>query len=247
VLRLERERATVVQRSAEAARAVKELQATVAPHLGLIQSTGRTPLQVVGGLLQTMSALRHGNRMERAAIVGALIRAHDVDVNAVADVLDGSAPQAQQPAQFRDPRVDTLIAERERERQVRAEAQDRSADRELDEFEKELGPDNFLPELWEDMAVMLEAAERRGVALSYRAAYDRSLNLHPDLLDIVRQRKEAEEAQRGASPGKGPTSRAEAAAVSVKPSPAVRAPPPLRGKSLLAHVEAAYDKHAGNE
>lgn len=244
VMRLERERETVLRETAGARRVAESFNEVVRPYEGFIRAAGHTPLQSVSELMKTAAALRVGSEWDKAVLAASIVRAHNINPELVLSVLAGDGPipgsqQPQQPQEFRDPRVDELLGEIRAGREQAMSAAAEAADVELDDFivKHPLAED---PEVQQQMAEFVEVAASRGVDLSYEDAYTRVLAMDPDLRSIDDQQRQAS----AANPA-GSTQRAELAASSIAPSPVVRAPVSLKGRSIYDHAAAAYDKHAG--
>lgn len=234
VIRREKDISTALNESAEARDTYKRFRDTVSPYEAMIRSQGAEPIQVVGNLLRTAAQLATAPGPARAQVVADIIKTYGVDIPTLDALLSGQpAPQGQpqqwqppDPSQFRDPRLDALLAQQQAMLQQKAAAQ-------IEEVEQE----EFFEDVREDMADLLDVASKRGVALSARDAYNRAVLLHPEVSRVMEQRRAA------ATQG-GATQRAMAASSSVRAQPAsgVEAPKDL---DLRGALEAAFDK-AGN-
>jgi hypothetical protein len=127
--RREREIAKALQESAEASKGAGTWQETVRPYEAQIRAAGGNPQQYVGTLLQTAHALSYGHPQQKASIVAGLamqfgITPQDLDSALVAVMQGRQAPQ-QQPAQFKDPRVDQLL--QTMQQREAAQAEDRAS------------------------------------------------------------------------------------------------------------------------
>jgi hypothetical protein len=95
----------------------------------------------------------------------------------------------------------------------------------------------FMDDVREDVADMMELASRRGVALTLEDAYNRACKLHPEVSQVLQQR----EAAKAANALQASTQRARAASSSVRSQPTAAAPAAtddsIRG-SLLASIAA---------
>lgn len=231
VLRVDREVRKVMSESAVARNAYQRFRETVTPFEPLMKAQGAEPMQVVGNLLRTAAQLATAPSQRRAEIVADIIKTYGVDIPALDSILSGQpaptqAPQQWQPpdpAQFRDPRLDALLAQQQTVLQQKAASQ-------IEEVEQE----EFFEDVREDMADLLEVASKRGVALSARDAYNRAVMLHPKASRVMEQR-------RAAATQNGATQRAIAASSSVRAQPAsgVESPKDL---DLRSAIEAAFNK-----
>lgn len=238
VLRLEREREAVQRDSARSRRVEAEFAETIEPFRQFIEGAGHTPMQSVRELMNTAAALQTLPPWDRAVLVASIARAHEVDPDMLATALQAGVPMVG-PTEFRDPRVDDLLAD-VRQAQEAVETQTtEAADRELDNFISghPLAGDS---DVMLRMARAVDLAWETGVDLSYDEAYTDVLAVDPQLRALAEQQV----AGGVATNPQGSTARAEAAASSVRPSPVAETPRDLRGQKLEAHVAAAYDKLA---
>jgi hypothetical protein len=232
VIRREREIATTMQESAEARQGYQRFRETLAPFEHMIRSGGADPYQTVGSLMQTAMALQTGAPGNKAGIVANLIRHYGVDLNLLASTLEGQpvAPQEQQP--YRDPRVDQLMAQVEQARSYKQQQLAQEATRLIGEIQGE----EFFADVKDAMADILEVAAKRDVAMTPKEAYNRAVWADPHVAEVLQQRQAAKQAGNRI----GSTQRAQAAAASIKGSPAVGGAPTQSG-SLRGDIEAAAD------
>lgn len=214
VQRREREMATTLQETAEARKHHQAFQQTVGPFEGMIRAEGGEPLGAVRALLQTAAGLRTAPPQHKAGIVAEIIRTHGVDVRMLDAILAGQAPPQGQPqqGQYRDPRVDDLLANLQRAQTQRSEGITSQAAAEAQEFG---AAHEFFEDVKDTMADFMETAARRGMAMSYEEAYNRAVALHPDVSEVVAQRQAAQ----AANASQASTQRARNAASSVRSQP----------------------------
>jgi hypothetical protein len=212
-------RDAILKREGEASRAISELgqarrfqqefEAVAAPYKALFTAP---PVQVAANLFQTAAALQTGDVPTKAGIIATMIRNFGVSPDAVADALEGKTggqQQAPQGAPVRDPRVDELLRRQQEMEQRTQQAQLSEAQRALQEFEASA---EFLEDVREDMAVLLET----GRAKTYEEAYRKACAMNEDVGRVMAQRK-AQEASRTQSQQ---AKRAQYAASSVRSDPA---------------------------
>ena len=244
-------RAEVHRREKEAARVVQETAPArqVYQHLGQLQQKYAPALQAEGvdvvtaatNLMDLASRLRFGTPVEKATLAATIIRNYGVDINALANVLDGQVPQQlhpqqgqPQPGMYQDPRVDQLLQQLEQAKQSRIEQTVQAATNEVETF----GADkDFFQDVREDMADMLELAAKRGIDMTLEQAYDRACSMHPEIAKVLEARKAAQ----AAGTQNGSTRKARAAASSVRGTPATAStsqPGDLRGaiEAAIEHV-----------
>lgn len=226
----------VNQRLRESADAQKQWGAfreATAPYEGVFRAEGGDATGAALTALQTSVALRVAPPAHKAAIVANIINTFGVPLEAINQYLQGGAPQGHQtpppaPQQFRDPRFDQFIAERQ------AQVQQATAS-EVESF----GADHeFIEDVRHEMADLLEVAARRGVALSLEDAYTRAVKLHPGVAEVMEQR----DAATAATAAQAATQRARAASASVRSRPAGPSSAPA-ATGRRAQLEAAMEQH----
>lgn len=211
VARVDGETQKVLRESAQARRLADGFERTLQPYRAFIQGD---PLQAVENVFRTLTQLQSAPPAHKAALVASIIKNYTVDVNALADALDGQ-PQSAQPSQaeYRDPRVDQLLTRLQHTEQQQAQRLAMTAQQELDSFSSTA---EFLGDVQLTMADMMEVAARRGVALSLQDAYNAAVQVHPELTKVLEQRKAAS----AATAQQAATQRSRAAASSIRSEPA---------------------------
>lgn len=204
----------VLRESAPARKFHEAFNRLTTPYAPLL--AGTEPLQAIGGMLQTVATLATGSAPQKAGLLANLIKSYGVDINALAAALDGqpAAPGAQtapMDAQAIYSQVRQQLLQ-DFTQQARTQ-QARTADAEVAAFAQ---GHEFLDDVAEDMAALMDAAQRRGVALGYEEAYTRACRAHPEVSKVVAQR----EAAAAATAAQAATQRARAAASSVRTQPA---------------------------
>jgi len=196
------------------ARPISEALAPFIPH---IQAAGVAPAAAVRNLFQTEYVLRTGGEPQKGAIVANLMGAYGITpasviqslpraaLEAMAPILVAAlegktpaqaepekAPQRPAPPQSppRDPRLDILLANAERQakaRQVALEEQDKAA---LKEF-LDSGEAEFFDDVAEDMAALTQLPRYKG--LSFKQLYEKAC-LQDDNVRTVLEKRKADEA-----------------------------------------------------
>ena len=252
-------RETEVQRVLQEAAPVRQyavrLAEVVAPYAAMIRAEQAQrgeeydPLRSIGGLLSSAALLRTGGASQKAELVASLISDFGVDLEVLQDRLverfqrSGGQPGAGAPrpqgGEVRDPRVDQLLADRERER---VEAERREEDRVVREVESWGRDKEFFQVLRHDMGVLVALERERGADLSLQEAYDRAALHHPEVSKVLEQRRAVERA----NSAQAESTRARRAGSSVRPEPAPRAPAAKREASTLREdIEASLSDLEG--
>lgn len=238
VLRREKDIATAMQEFAPAKRLHSDFQQMLKPYEAILKAEGAQPLQVMGSLLQTFAQLKTAPPAHKAQIVAQMIQGFGVPIDALDDVLTGKTPPRSQSAAVVDPNA---IAAQVRQQVLQGIAQQRQqqlAQKHQTEIEAfAADPKNeFFEDVREEMADLIEVADRRGRTMSLGEAYASVLKTHPELSQVLQQR----EAAKAAATANAATQRAKSASSSVKSEPAgMKAPAP---KDLRAQLAAAADK-----
>jgi len=239
VLRREKEVAQALNEAAPLRQRDAAWNQVISPHLQMIQAQGGNPLQVVGNYLQTGAILHAGAPGAKAELVANIIRNFGIPIDALAAALDGQpVPQGQAPQQsqprpqdFRDPRLDAMLAQREQELATQSQSS-------VEEFlsTAEFGEDEALRHT---MADILEAVARRKSTISLEDAYNAAIRALPEHRAVLEQREAAEQAKAKLAS----TQRTRAAASSVRGQPAASGT--AQPKSRLDVLSERYDELMG--
>lgn len=209
ILKREGEASRAVAEAGQARKFQQEFEAVAAPYKALFTAP---PVQVAANLFQTAAALQTGDIPTKAGIIAQMIRNFGVPPDAVADAWDGKQPAAQaqpQSQQYRDPRVDDILRRQQMAEQQGQQAQVAQAHQQLEAF---MANAEFVQDVWQDMAALLET----GRASTYDEAYRKACAMNEEVATVMAQRK-AQDAQRAQSQQ---VQQARHAAGSVKSDPA---------------------------
>lgn len=240
-LRREREVNEVMQKSAEARRIETSLRNVMRPYEAFIRAENSTVFQAIDNMMKTAVALRMSAPQQKASVVAQLCEQFGISPEhldaAWYAIRTGQAPQGGgQPArapqpQYRDPRVDAVIAHiaQQEESDYREVVVDR---------DKWSEGKAFYPDVREDMADIIEMRARRGLETTWDQAYDLACRGNPDVAPLYEQQKAAERAAKQNSN----TARARAAASSVRPSPGPRAPAAADPSDLRALITESWQE-----
>ena len=238
VMRREHEVKAALQESADARRFRDGFQQAVGPFEGLIRARGLEPLSFVASMAQTWAALQTGPETSRAQVLASIIKGSGVPIPLLDKALVGEAPGPGEAGagQYRDPRVDQLMAQLQQAAQQRQATISQKSASEVQSFGQ---GKEFFEDVREDMADMLELAAKRGVEMTLEQAYSRAVAMHPDISEVLKQREAAKHAQNASAS----TARAKAAASSVRSQPAGASRAPQQKLNPLddmkADIEAA--------
>lgn len=212
-LRVHKEAAKALSDSAGARDFHGQFQQVMAPFAGMLAADRAQPLQAIQNVFQTVAALRTGTQGQRDAIIAGIIRDFGGSTDGINAHLSGQAPAqtqraAPQPAQFRDPRLDELLARQEAHLSQTAAS-------EVDDFVSQ-------NEFMDDMdfrtlvADIIDNSRNTKRPLTMEQAYEVAKQIDPNVKSVLSQRQAASEAKAQLAA----TRRSQAAASSVKSQPA---------------------------
>jgi DNA-binding transcriptional MerR regulator len=232
VVRRERESEASHRDAAEAKKGWSQFRETVTPYEAMLRAEGVDPIRAVGSLLQTMAALRTAPPQHKAAMVANMVKSFGVPIDALDAALAGESTQSQPQAPYRDPRVDQLFSRLEQAQSARQQQMASQAQQEI----QSVAGEEFFEDVREDMADLIDAASRRGVALSLKDAYSRAVKLNPATSEVLAQR----DAAKAATTANAATAAARKASSSVRPNPGGSVEGNKEPDSLRDHIEAAW-------
>lgn len=203
ISRRENDMNTALREVAPMRRTLEQVNGVIAPYMHMFQSEGVQPLQAVESLLRTAATLRTAPPQQKAALVAEMIGQFGVDIGMLDQVLTqrlGPNGQFQQdPMQGVLQQIDTRLAPVQQFmnefQQMRQQASVAPVQNEITAFASD--PKNeFFNDVRDLMADMLSAAAQRGQTMSLSEAYNRATMLHPQIADIIAQRRLTNAAQR---------------------------------------------------
>lgn len=168
----------------------------VQPYQHIIRAQNSTPLQAVDNLMKTAASLATGSPQQKAATIGQIISNYGIDVKELDTYLSQNynpqtaqfnQQQNQAPPQWAMPMFDWM--NRVQQNQQQFEQQQRmQAEQEIQQMQEK----PYFEDLRNDVADLMEIAARNGKILTIQQAYDKALQLDPEISKIVNQRKAAE-------------------------------------------------------
>jgi hypothetical protein len=205
--------------------ALNQIREAVQPYQALLQAEGGSVPTALRNYLQAATLMRQGSPLAKAQWIAKLTKSFtaqehlpllDQALGAEFGVNGVSAPTQEpngyQPRQqdFRDPRVDQMLAQQQQAQQYEWQQGYQEASQEKDNWVATANPE-FLPWVKNRMATLLESAARDGEELGFEEAYDAACRTHPEVRRVIQQREEAARAQ------PSPLQRSRRAAVSLRP------------------------------
>jgi hypothetical protein len=237
-VRVHNEVRKVMDEAAEAKKSGGAWGEVVRPYEAQIRAAGGNPQQYVGTLLQTAHALSYGHPQQKASIVAGLamqfgISPQDLDSALVAVMQGRQAPQ-QQPAQFKDPRVDQLL--QTMQQREAAQAEDRAS-----RFAEAPGHEYF-EDVSDEMVGLIETWKAQGKDHTSDAALEKAYRIACQANEEVAKVIAQKEAAKSAANAQASTQRAKAAASTIRSTPGGNSAPASPGEDWRSHLEAAAEK-----
>jgi hypothetical protein len=245
---VDREYRKTLEETAEARRGYQQFKETVGPFEAMIRAEGGHPLQAVGNLLNTAAALRTAPVAHKGQVIASLINTFGIPLEAVNAALGGpqtgqpSSTQPQMAPEYRDPRVDELLSTLREQRTQHLQAIQQKSTADVEAF---LASKEFAEDVREEMADLMDVVSmqnqrrlQQGLAptpFTLDDAYNRAVQLKPDIVEVLKQREAAKAAQSSQSS----TQRARYAASSVRSQPLSANGRPTHELSLREEIERA--------
>lgn len=250
--RREKEIQVTLSQTANIRKFAGDFATVVNPFSHLIRSQGSTPLQAVHNLMTTAAGLTTGTEEQKASIVAEIVQNFGIDCEILDQILsavaqknggkvprrNGAAPREHIPAW-----AQPLIAQN----QKLAVAQEAHEQRMREEAEEEISAvetEPFFEDVKDDIADIMEISANRGRKMTVKQAYEKAVQLRPDLSKLVAQHKLASQAN---GRNRQNMTRARRAASTITGSPSGRvvgsaAKPQSRREALAAAWDDAEDK-----
>ena len=249
VARREREVQTTLKETAEARKYAEQIERTIAPYQMFIKAENSNPLQAIDNLMSTAARLRTGSSQDIAQLVSGLVKQFGVGrfgqgfIEQLDSALVGEIPrvdaQQQQLQQAMQQQLAPIQQFMNQHQSAQAQAQQnlsRQAESEVLDFIERA---EFAEDVREDMADLMEMAQRRGRDLSLGDAYKQACASNERVRSVLVARQKAQGAQKLT----GAAQKAKSAAVSVSGAPALGAPQQT-ALDVRGAIEAAIASHS---
>lgn len=225
IARREGEVQRTLQESAEARKNYDAVMKTIAPYEAFIRAENSNPIQAIDNLMSTAARLRTGTAPELAQMVAGLVNQFGIGRfgNSFIEMLDsalaGQQPTAadpqsaavQQAVQQQLAPVQQFMSQFQQMQRQQQERVQQTAIAEVNQF---LSKAEFGEDVREEMADLMETAQRRGQSLTLQQAYEKACYLNDSVRKVMTQRQAAQGAQTSTQAAQ----RARQAAVSVSGS-----------------------------
>jgi hypothetical protein len=227
VARREQEVQRTLQETADARRFADQLNQVLRPYEMFIRAENSNPLQAIDNLMSTAARLRTGTAPELAQMVAGMVKQFGVGrfgqtfIEQLDQALAGEVPrvdpqaaQLQQVVQQQLAPVQQFMSQFQQAQLAQQQAAAQQASGEVQQF---LQQAEFGEDVREDMADLMEVAQRRGRELTLQDAYRQACLANPRVRSVLQARVKTRSTQQLS----GAAQRARAAAVSVSGGPAL--------------------------
>lgn len=221
IARRETEVQRTLQETAEARKTAEAVMKTISPYEAYIKAEGSNPLQAIDNLMATAVRLRTGTAPDLAQMVAGIVNQFGVGrfgnsfISMLDEALAGQQPKAdptqvavQQVVQQQLAPVQQMLTQFQQAQLMQQQQLQQSAAQEVGNF---LSQAEFGEDVREDMADILEAAQRKGQNLSLADAYRKACMMNDNVRSVLVQRQKAAGAQQQTQAAQ----RAKASAVQV--------------------------------
>lgn len=236
--RRESEAGRVLQQGASQRQFVDAFERLMQPYEMFIRAENSNPLAAVDNMMRTAAQLRVGTPAAKVDIVAGIIRNFGIDLPMLDQVLAGQQPQGvpqqQQQQQFRDPRVDQLLAMQNHQAQQAQQFEQQSIQQGLQQF---AAGHEFYGDVAGIMADLVEIQTRQGQAVDLEKVYQRACQMHDGVSTILTQRATSQ----NTGTNRAAVLRAKRAAASLKSESTPHGATVPKGDSVRAAIEAAMD------
>lgn len=196
ILKREVEVNNALKQSAGARRAVETLNRTMEPYKqSLIAAGVQDPFQAIDTLFRTEATLRNGTAIEKSQMIARMINQYSVDLQTLDSILAGNQvdPETSKFEQMLNEKlapVNQLLSQQSQFAQQQQYEMQTNAAQSIEQFSQQA---EFLSDVRNDMADLLDMAAARGQEMSLQEAYDKACALHPEVSKVLASRqKEAQ-------------------------------------------------------
>jgi hypothetical protein len=182
----------------------KSLRQVIEPYRHMIEGEGGTPERAVADLFRTAAIFRTGTEQQKYQAIAIVANQFGIDLRRFSG--QQQEPQSAEPQQFRDPRVDQLLAQQNAERQATAQREQQQTEstvtRWMNEQDAQGNPKReYLGDVINEMSALVPQLRQADPTLTHSqaldAAYDRATWAHPEIRALLTQKQQTDlDAQR---------------------------------------------------
>jgi hypothetical protein len=249
IARREREVQSALKETAETRKYADEITRVMQPYEMFIKAENSNHAQAINNVMSTAARLRTGTAPDIANLIAGIVKQYGVGrfgrnfIEQLDSALIGQVPEQdanvaamQQAVQQQLAPVQQFMSQFQ---QAQAQQQQRTMQEAQTEVEGFLSNAEFAEDVREDMADLMEVAQRRGREISLQDAYRQACIANPRVRVVLEQRSKA----RGAQQLSGAARKAKSAAVSVSGGPSLAAPQ-AQATDIRSAIEAAIASHS---
>jgi hypothetical protein len=197
----EQEIAMAMQNTAAARKTYDNLNSLAQSYAPIMAAEGaQDVMQAVQGLFETVAELRMGSPQQKAQKMAQLISHYGIDIAGLDSALAGSpqGPEVSQNSQFEhliDQKMAPINQMMEQLNALQMQKQQTTQQNAVQEIQQFGQQAEFLNDVRNDMADLIDMAAARGYDMSLQEAYNKACALNPQIQAVIDQRKQAEALQ----------------------------------------------------
>lgn len=178
----------------------KSLRQTIEPYRMLIEAEGGTPERAVGDLLRTAAIFRVGTPQQKLSAIAGIAQQYGVDLRPLFQPAQPGQPNSQLQS-FRDPRVDQLLANQQRETAERQRREQTDMESTVNRWMNEVDAQGnatrpYISDVINDMAGLIPQLKESNPLLTnaqvLEEAYNRAIWAHPEIRTLLQQKAAAD-------------------------------------------------------
>ena len=186
-----------IQKHAEGAKFAQKVVDTLAPYRHIMMQEGADEVAAIGNLAQYAATMRVGTQQEKANTLARIIQQYGVDIPTLDNVLSGQGvdPETSRIDQILQQRlapVEQMVQDFNRGRQENLRSTDLRLQKEIEDFSSKA---EFMEDVREDMADILELNANRNKEITLEQAYEKAVAMRPDIQEIINSRNKQKELQ----------------------------------------------------
>lgn len=179
----------------------KGMRQVIEPYRMLIEAEGGTPERAVGDLLKTAAIFRVGTPQQKLHAVAGIANQFGIDLRPLFQPTHPGQQPNPQPQTFRDPRVDQLLANQQRETHERTQREAAELETTVTRWMNEMGADGqptrpYINDVIHEMSALIPQIKESNPLLTnaqaLEEAYSRATWAHPEVRVLLQQKAAAD-------------------------------------------------------
>tara|TARA_R110000851_G_scaffold129651_1_gene262737 strand:+ start:20310 stop:21356 length:1047 start_codon:yes stop_codon:yes gene_type:complete len=152
---------------------------------------GGSPMEAVENLFSTAASLRTGSQQEKAQTIANMISQFGIDITALDNAIVGSPQQGVndpngEMQRMIDQRLAPIVGQYEQQAQMAQQQEQQAATNQVIAFSEKA---EFLNDVREDMADMIDMSAKRGIEMGLEDAYKKACMMNPQIMGVMQQRQ----------------------------------------------------------